>query len=461
MTSASVRGCWTCKDRRKKCDGRRPSCYACERLQLECKGYQQRLLWEDDDIRVGMRRRGWRRKCTNEHGSINSIMTTDTPAEYAGKNSSALSRTLPPVAAEEALSSPESLLLEWYANKFAVSYPSFPTARNPFISAILPIAMQTPSLMKATLAVAGTQACREQPHLLPATLQCRIDALKGLRKMLLYNSVHTGSTQDIIAALASSLMLFIYEKIECEERALRSHISYAASLVARLVTSCEEFNDEAQFLVRLFIHNDVYASFALRTRPALDCVPASRLEPILPDNTFPRMMASISRLASAGPIVEEREDAQKLLNALRVWKPSMDWIPSGLRSKPTEAMGICARVHRCAAMTTLERLLGRSPDDSTIYDSIEDLFRVPESDPITASLLWPTLALGAEAKDSRQRQGLKVRLQNLADKTGYKQYSKAVQLLEDCWISSARCGDSGICWIDVMHNTGNVILGAL
>ncbi|KAI0012114.1 hypothetical protein F4779DRAFT_102479 [Xylariaceae sp. FL0662B] len=461
MPSASARGCWTCKDRRKKCDGRRPSCYACERLGLECKGYQPRLLWEDDEIRVGMRRRGWRRKCTNERGSVQSIVATKSPAKNAGKPPTPVCQSIPPVAAEESLSAPESLLLGWYVKKFAISYPSFTHERNPFLSSILPIALQSPFLLKATLAVAGTQASREQPHLLPATLQCRIGALRGLRANLSSDLIQTGSVKDIIAALASSLMLFIYEKIECEEKALCSHLSYAASLVAKLVTLCQDFDGDAQFLVRLFIHNDVYASFALRTRPALDCVPPARLSAILGDKTFPRMMASIGRLASAGPVVEDRRDVQELSHALEVWKPSMDWIPSASTWKKTESMTYCARVHRCAAMTSLERLLGRSPDRPRIHEAIEYLFMVPESHPITASLLWPTVVLGAETKDDYQRQRLKARLQMLADKTGYKQYSKAVQLLEDCWTAGTDRDDSNVGWVDVMHNTNNVILCAL
>lgn len=41
----SKTGCLTCRKRKKKCDGRKPRCYACERLHLQC-AYGTRLSWK-------------------------------------------------------------------------------------------------------------------------------------------------------------------------------------------------------------------------------------------------------------------------------------------------------------------------------------------------------------------------------------------------------------------------------
>ncbi|OKL60992.1 hypothetical protein UA08_03643 [Talaromyces atroroseus] len=38
-------GCWTCRERKVKCDEGRPSCQQCIGRDLECKGYAQRLQW--------------------------------------------------------------------------------------------------------------------------------------------------------------------------------------------------------------------------------------------------------------------------------------------------------------------------------------------------------------------------------------------------------------------------------
>ncbi|PYH46925.1 Zn(II)2Cys6 transcription factor [Aspergillus saccharolyticus JOP 1030-1] len=41
----SHHGCWTCKSRRRKCDGTRPSCQSCIQRGLQCEGYEVRLRW--------------------------------------------------------------------------------------------------------------------------------------------------------------------------------------------------------------------------------------------------------------------------------------------------------------------------------------------------------------------------------------------------------------------------------
>ncbi|KAI0970743.1 fungal-specific transcription factor domain-containing protein [Xylaria arbuscula] len=51
MSSAGknkIKGCWTCKDRRVRCDLGQPSCANCARVQQVCQGYSVRLSWPRD-----------------------------------------------------------------------------------------------------------------------------------------------------------------------------------------------------------------------------------------------------------------------------------------------------------------------------------------------------------------------------------------------------------------------------
>ena len=43
----SIRGCWTCRARRKKCDEIRPACHNCDSLELICAGYGPKPDWMD------------------------------------------------------------------------------------------------------------------------------------------------------------------------------------------------------------------------------------------------------------------------------------------------------------------------------------------------------------------------------------------------------------------------------
>lgn len=42
-------GCITCRQRRAKCDERRPACSSCERRGIKCEGYAPKLVWVTDD----------------------------------------------------------------------------------------------------------------------------------------------------------------------------------------------------------------------------------------------------------------------------------------------------------------------------------------------------------------------------------------------------------------------------
>lgn len=41
----SRKGCWTCRDRHKKCDEEKPECFRCQKAGRTCGGYGQRLTW--------------------------------------------------------------------------------------------------------------------------------------------------------------------------------------------------------------------------------------------------------------------------------------------------------------------------------------------------------------------------------------------------------------------------------
>ena len=44
-TQRSHHGCWTCKDKRRRCDKARPTCETCRERGQVCEGYEVRLRW--------------------------------------------------------------------------------------------------------------------------------------------------------------------------------------------------------------------------------------------------------------------------------------------------------------------------------------------------------------------------------------------------------------------------------
>lgn len=45
LKGRNFNGCWTCRNRKVKCDLRKPLCLRCERANLQCEGYSIRLSW--------------------------------------------------------------------------------------------------------------------------------------------------------------------------------------------------------------------------------------------------------------------------------------------------------------------------------------------------------------------------------------------------------------------------------
>ncbi|OTA36761.1 hypothetical protein BTJ68_02642 [Hortaea werneckii EXF-2000] len=61
-TSLSYKGCWTCRDRRVKCDEQLPSCQVCHHARIPCAGYSVRLVWNAEAGIAKERPRGRRRR---------------------------------------------------------------------------------------------------------------------------------------------------------------------------------------------------------------------------------------------------------------------------------------------------------------------------------------------------------------------------------------------------------------
>lgn len=53
MTQPRIRKCWSCKQRRLKCDGGLPHCLKCWSHGVECLGYKKPLVWVEGVARRG------------------------------------------------------------------------------------------------------------------------------------------------------------------------------------------------------------------------------------------------------------------------------------------------------------------------------------------------------------------------------------------------------------------------
>ncbi|KAM6516748.1 hypothetical protein FALCPG4_014921 [Fusarium falciforme] len=362
-------GCWTCRNRRKKCDSTIFPCGNCRRLGLDCNT-ETKLVWEDDSRRVGMKKRG-PSKFPNR---------TNNPEPMAGQPSSQRGDHSPSASSRKSvrllsfssqsdqemglqrlcqisewpfeLDPIESHALDHYIQRFSRTYPTCAGPTNPFLRIFLPLSMQSRVVLDAVLTLSCVQSwehgsfAMERPMLF-----FRYKALRGCRELIesvinksgVQKEVQSASTMDVIQVVASQaatiddgnimhllatcVLMILYEKLSGERQENASaHLRFFARLFPDrlflaitngnpLDNSRQQWNEAMAFLSSLFLYNDLVRSTSLRTSTLSDFYirhggPGSRFE-------FPRIIARLS----AG-------DLSVTDNEIAVWDGRLDWFPS-------------------------------------------------------------------------------------------------------------------------------------
>ena len=283
----SREGCWTCRRRKKKCDGRKPSCANCERIKVQFKGYSSKILWEDDSIRESMRRRGSPKTkgrsgdTTFATGSTFTIHVNDAINEASTESCNIYhphsvqelyesliygprhhSQMCSPPPHPLALTAAQSLFLDNYINHFSLAYPTFSDSTNPFLSIFTPLALSNNTVLYAVLALSATQtALDSQMDIRAEALSLKGRALKGCRTLLksltgwirlnnvteksdvcngssstdiYHGTIEWDDSGDDLALIASVMLLVLSHKLAGETYStLIPHLNFARFLLSR------------------------------------------------------------------------------------------------------------------------------------------------------------------------------------------------------------------------------------
>lgn len=497
-------GCWTCRKRylihthpedssrlkigrKKKCDGSGMPCGNCVCLGLECEN-RIKLVWEDDARRVGMKRRGPTsntKKITpsqTQKQPVDSSAQADPSYDYIqlhAANSDATDKQTPdfgtpsnPViqgqmiryrqlsAYPRVLDAADSLLLDHYIQRFSREYPTCSEPSNPFLSVLIPIAMQCSMVLDSLLALSGAQRWSHGiVSMEKESLRLRQRALRGAREILVTDSPNelgntslsklekaavknrTASTsqQNLLYLLTSSVLFLLYEKVS-GETTWQPHMEFIKQFFETWMTSLAIYPNQSsgvseaiRFLHDIFVYNDLVRSTSLRTRPLsafyLTGSVVNGPSPSSPANTlfssrdadqaqsrrryyFPNLIA---RLSSDDHSVSEEDIAS--------WDGSMDWLPSFAldRSEPNEKVSndnlegrprscgdrtIISELYRTAAHMYRRQSMGpRFANEFQNNDQVLPqlasfahflLTSLPEGSSYENALLWP---LGIAAKE--------------------------------------------------------------
>ena len=188
------------------------------------------------------------------------------------------------------LNSNESFLLSHYIQRFSRTYPTCSDPTNPFLSILLPLAMENRTVLDAVLALSGAQfGTDHSSRITRATLEFRHRALEGCRNLLAQSefiidpniqeterdAMRTSGDHSILFTLACCICLLLYEKLVGDGKAnWMPHLVFLAGLFDRLESPAnrktlrsilcgDQQRQTFQFLHNLFLYNDLVQSTAI------------------------------------------------------------------------------------------------------------------------------------------------------------------------------------------------------
>ncbi|RJE22500.1 hypothetical protein PHISCL_05186 [Aspergillus sclerotialis] len=252
---------------RKKCDNHAYPCGNCRRLKLECD-VGTRLVWEDNPRREEMGRRGPTSKASQNRGSA-SFDGSQYPhrdghgSKDDGEEAAVISQQSAPVSDSAIgpshttiwtpprsyqisswqfdLDETELRLLDNYLQRFSRMYPTCSGPENPFLSIFVPLSMRNRVVLDSILALTSVQSWANGVFEMERTmLRLHRKAIQGcmrlVRRVLFTSNMHggnivlselqnsvsgmalpvantAGAIDDVLALLASCVLLLLYEKL--------------------------------------------------------------------------------------------------------------------------------------------------------------------------------------------------------------------------------------------------------
>ena len=273
--SRSFTGCKRCKARRQKCDEQRPACNRCTTASVPCR-YAMQLQWGG---RAFSRSRfgacmdnGSMQRLEYSPGEFIYTTEPSSPATTTGGSptqSQTLSRPIDPFSN---LSTDQKSLLHHFLRDASQITACHPGMRHEICQMLVPRALQTPSLLYATLALSAIhlQALRshhqsENVKSAPHIARLVAWSLEHFRSELQTTSRDKGSS-DVLLATARTLCLAEIHSGAIHPNSWRAHIEGARALMVATEPSSGEGEGEGEGKFRQYLdrwHRSIVSLTAL------------------------------------------------------------------------------------------------------------------------------------------------------------------------------------------------------
>lgn len=470
------RGCVTCRQRKKKCDQLYPVCGHCSRLNLLCKREAPRAIKSPLPV-------------APEKPSIAHTKVPKAP-KAEGDWAQGITRFLGPIpspcpshADTDDLVGSRRAMLRYYTVTLAFLLTTN-LENNCFLSVILPMAFECPTLMYAVSAWASSHLALRDDGFKDLSLRHRGYALARLQESIQKSELSTEMCLAVTMVLCS---------MECISEATDSWYPHLAGAGGALTSGQDSLRDpkqsvqstfEGRWLLRNFAYHDVMTSVSLDCRPLItgfywasedDSLAdpyfgfASRILFLISETStlnadFAEGKATTSEFTEIGPESCNRSSSRKNFSerARLIEDELQNWIcPLDQDGSPLALLG---ESYRNAAFIHLYRTLQRHINSHTsilqskITTCVETICKLsldmPEGCLVECTLLFPLFIAGGEAMETSQIETIREKLCAMARSRKFRNVEACLDVLDEVWRrrsdGSRRSNCDRVDWLDIV-----------
>ncbi|KAF2248548.1 putative Zn(II)2Cys6 transcription factor-like protein [Trematosphaeria pertusa] len=451
----SRQGCLTCRARRKRCDGKRPDCQNCTRLNLVCEWQSQRQIVHES--------------------SSSSPQPSPLPSDsLIGplRSSMDLWDDLPKDEAAE-----RKHLLRYYVEAFVPSVSVATTPSSFYTSLYIPWAFESTGMLDAIMALSSAQLARRTSNT-DRALHLRSLSAKHQRKCHAFLADRVprngGPPRDAYQVIGIILLLVGLEALNGEKSTRwLSQMKCVRGILGLLSRDQNTFNSwEVDSLRRHFTYHNAMASLMAKVSKrdaqssAESCDMSVACPPEGPLTVDPLMGISyylcglISRIqyvTSASPAFPAISEAafNSIERDLQEWRYGSPFDLPGVDLPIALDLVALAESYRLAALIQLYRTseTHKSLIPSCASRAMEFMSRIPPGSPAESSMLYPIFLAGAELNDEPEISKCFKRLAEIQARNRYENIINVQKVLEEVWrpvLNGAQKRD----WEDVLQEWG-------
>lgn len=397
-------GCLTCRERRKKCDERKPTCNACIRNKIKCSWALSVAKLADRDLEKpppAARR--------HDQGFLTRHLSTYPRSPFL---SDAVSRSS----------------YEYYYLATSRMLGCKPAADNPYLTCVLPLARSDPLVMQ-TVITAGAGHLTVKSNTQDTVSSFGSQYLKLLRLLNLYLDLWTsGNESKTVPIIAATLLLSQIEIFAGNnEVAPFQHVKACRSLIIRELSKKHTASEDTvlAFLTELYAYMVLVQNisptteFSSRTLPFDPLV--SDLERLRQFSTSGAMFGCAHGLFELIPAIcafgserriqmsmgqtndESMQEFEDLRSKVVGWRPpeltgSPDWVRQQRSGAEVQRSGTLIFLYAALHQTTLptaEFVADVQPVVARTLSMGLPLVSNPQGYPMVTIMLWPALLVGS------------------------------------------------------------------